>query len=186
MRIIGKNLQGTNSVAYFVTESMTKKKDLNLCHSVKIIKGLFQKLLVDSLWNFDLIKSIFLASFASQGFSIWILSFFLQFHLAVMTLNIMTLCIVALSVAILKTKVQQSWMWNTLLRVIWMIVIQLNVTAPLKLFSDFDFYQKCFIWLVFSLQSHFIAGLIISKLLDGTRAPPISFIGPALTWEWVW
>jgi len=38
---------------------------------------------------------------------------------------------------------------------------------------DFDFCQKCFIWLVFSLQSHFIAGLIISKLLDGTRAPPL-------------
>jgi hypothetical protein len=64
-----------------------------------------------------------------------------------------------------------------------MIVIQLNLTAPLKLFSDFDFCQKCFIWLVFSLQSHLIAGLIILKLLDGTRAPPISFIGPALAWE---
>ncbi len=118
---------------------MTKKKALR--HSVKIIEGLFQKLLVDSLSNLDFIKSIFLDIFDSQEFSIWILSFFYKFHLTV--------------------------------RVIWMIVIQFNVAAPLKLFSDFDFCQKCFIWLVFSLQSHFIAGLIISKLLDGTRAPPL-------------
>ena len=83
--------------------------------------------------------------------------------LTVKTPNIMTLCIIALSIAMLQTKVQQSWQWNTA-RVIWMIVVRLNVAAPLKLFSDFDFCQKCFIWRVFSLQSHFVAGFIISKL----------------------